>query len=89
VYALDDTRVLRRYRDGWPAAHEAAVMAYVGGLGYPVPKVFRTDGAGLVLQPCATPVCRRRTWSNGRYACGRPTRRSARRRGHAWARPPR
>jgi aminoglycoside phosphotransferase (APT) family kinase protein len=36
--------VLRRYRDGREGSEEAAVMAYVHGLGYPVPQVRRPGG---------------------------------------------
>lgn len=39
VFAIDDQRVLRRYRDGTDAAAEAAVMAYLADQGYPVPRV--------------------------------------------------
>ncbi|MGP4110890.1 phosphotransferase [Streptomyces sp. 4N509B] len=40
VYALDERRVLRRYREGTDATAEAALMAHVAGHGYPVPAVF-------------------------------------------------
>ncbi len=50
VYAVGDDRVLRRYRDGSSAEDEAAVMAYVGGLGYPVPTVFQVDGPDIVME---------------------------------------
>jgi aminoglycoside phosphotransferase (APT) family kinase protein len=49
VYALDDGRVLRRYRTGADATGEAQVMAYVGRFGYPVPEVFAVDGTDLVM----------------------------------------
>ena len=49
VYALDDGRILRRYRTGADATGEAQVMAYVGRFGYPVPEVFAVDGADLVM----------------------------------------
>ncbi|WP_367044775.1 phosphotransferase [Streptomyces sp. Je 1-332] len=39
VFALDDTWVLRRYRDGTDATDEAAVMTYLYEHGYPVPPV--------------------------------------------------
>ncbi|MEV6753738.1 phosphotransferase [Streptomyces sp. NPDC051214] len=39
VFALDDTWVLRRYRDGADATDEAAVMTYLSEHGYPVPRV--------------------------------------------------
>jgi aminoglycoside phosphotransferase (APT) family kinase protein len=50
VFALDDRRVLRRYRTDMDATGEAEVMAYVGGLGYPVPKVFEANGPDLVME---------------------------------------
>lgn len=37
VYALDENRVLRRYRTGLTAAGEAAVMTHLAAAGYPVP----------------------------------------------------
>ncbi len=40
VFALDDLRVLRRYRAGTDATAEARVMAHVAAHGYPVPAVF-------------------------------------------------
>ncbi|WP_433296697.1 phosphotransferase [Actinoplanes sp. CA-030573] len=50
VFALGPGRVLRRYRNGDDATREAEVMAYVGGLGYPVPAVFSAAGADLVME---------------------------------------
>ncbi|MFI6762239.1 phosphotransferase [Micromonospora sp. NPDC050417] len=50
VFALDDARVLRRYRDGGDTASEAALMAYLSALGYPVPVVHAADGPDLVLE---------------------------------------
>ncbi len=50
VYALGDHKVLRRYRDGGDVTVEAEVMRYVGGLGYPIPVVYETDGADLVME---------------------------------------
>lgn len=50
VFALDDGRVLRRYRDGGDVAREASIMAYVGGHGFPVPRVDRAEGAELVME---------------------------------------
>lgn len=49
MFAIDDRRVLRRYRDGGDVAAEAAVMAYVAGLGFPAPTVYEARGADLVL----------------------------------------
>ncbi|GIH14099.1 phosphotransferase [Rugosimonospora africana] len=50
VFALDSGRVLRRYRDGADVSAEAEVMAYVGGLGFPVPRVDSADGTDLVME---------------------------------------
>jgi Phosphotransferase enzyme family len=50
VFALDETRVLRRYRRSADATAEAEVMAYVRGLGYPVPAVYRASGPDLVME---------------------------------------
>ena len=50
VFAIGTARVLRRYRDGGDVAGEAAVMAYVGGLGYPVPNVYAAAGPDLVME---------------------------------------
>ena len=50
VFALDDERVLRRYRDGGDVAPEAAVMAHVAACGFPVPVVHAASGADLVLE---------------------------------------
>ncbi|MFC8131140.1 phosphotransferase [Streptomyces sp. NPDC057302] len=43
VFALDDTWVLRRYRDGTDATDEAAVMTYLSEQGYPVPPIRRAE----------------------------------------------
>ena len=50
VFAVDDNRVLRRYRDGGDVAAEAAVMIYVGGRGFPVPRVFSASGPDIVME---------------------------------------
>ena len=50
VFAVDDSRVLRRYRRPADTTGEAAAMAYVGGLGYPVPEVFAARGNEMVLE---------------------------------------
>ncbi|MGC5288181.1 phosphotransferase [Micromonospora sp. DT231] len=50
VFAIDDRRVLRRYRNGGDVAAEAAVMAYVGSLGFPVPTVYEARGTDLVME---------------------------------------
>jgi aminoglycoside phosphotransferase (APT) family kinase protein len=50
VFAIGDGRVLRRYRTGADVTREAEVMAYAGGLGYAVPRVFSAHGADLVME---------------------------------------
>jgi tRNA A-37 threonylcarbamoyl transferase component Bud32 len=50
VYALDASRVLRRYRDGSDATREAALMAYLHERGYPVPAVDSADGSEIVME---------------------------------------
>lgn len=50
VYALDDRRVLRRYRDRvGDVGGEAAVMRHVARYGFPVPEVLRASGTDLVM----------------------------------------
>ena len=50
VFALDDDRVLRRYRDETDdTTAEAVIMRYVAGYGYPVPEVFEASGPDLVM----------------------------------------
>ena len=50
VFAIDDGRVLRRYRDGGDATAEASIMAYAAAAGFPVPQVYEVDGADLVME---------------------------------------
>jgi aminoglycoside phosphotransferase (APT) family kinase protein len=50
VYALDDSWVLRRYRNGHPVRDEADFMRWVARFDYPVPAVRDVDGADMVLQ---------------------------------------
>jgi aminoglycoside phosphotransferase (APT) family kinase protein len=50
VYALDERRVLRRYRNGESSEREAAVMTYLAGAGFPVPRVHDASGPDLVLE---------------------------------------
>ncbi|WEH40460.1 aminoglycoside phosphotransferase family protein [Streptomyces sp. AM 2-1-1] len=60
VYALDDSWVLRRYRDEADATPELVVMSYLSAFGFPVPRIGPpADGAGpgdLVLQRLAGPT---------------------------------
>jgi aminoglycoside phosphotransferase (APT) family kinase protein len=50
VYALGERRVLRRYRNGASAEHEAEAMAYLAAAGFPVPVVHEASGTDLVLE---------------------------------------
>ncbi|GAA3283267.1 MULTISPECIES: phosphotransferase [Dactylosporangium] len=50
VYALDDRRVLRRYRRGGDVTAEAAIMRYVSDHGFPVPRIYAAEGADLVME---------------------------------------
>jgi Ser/Thr protein kinase RdoA (MazF antagonist) len=60
VFALDERRVLRRYRDGTDATAEAEVMTLVAQHGYPVPAVFPAPGGArrtdLVLERLSGPT---------------------------------
>jgi streptomycin 6-kinase len=56
VYALDEHRVLRRYRAGGDVAAEAAVMSYAHRRGFPVPAVYEADGADLVMERLIGPT---------------------------------
>jgi tRNA A-37 threonylcarbamoyl transferase component Bud32 len=49
VYALDDERVLRRYRTDYDASPEARLIEHVLAHGFPTPAVFDVDGRDLVL----------------------------------------
>lgn len=50
VVLLDDGRVARTYRDGRPAAAEAATIRAVHALGYPVPRVDSCSGPTIVME---------------------------------------
>jgi Ser/Thr protein kinase RdoA (MazF antagonist) len=50
VYALDDERVLRRYRTRHSCAAEAELMRYLRQTGFPVPAVLAADGSDLVME---------------------------------------
>jgi aminoglycoside phosphotransferase (APT) family kinase protein len=50
VFALDEWRVLRRYRDGGDVSVEAAVMSHVSAAGFPVPQVHAAEGPDLVME---------------------------------------
>ncbi|MBG0562607.1 phosphotransferase [Actinoplanes aureus] len=50
VYALDEGRVLRRYRGGGDVTAEVEIMAYVARFDFPVPRVYESRGADMVLE---------------------------------------
>jgi aminoglycoside phosphotransferase (APT) family kinase protein len=50
VYALDEQRVLRRYRRDADVTGEADAMRHLAGLGYPVPAVYEATGRDMVLE---------------------------------------
>ncbi len=50
VFALDEHRVLRRYREAQDTAPEAAAMAHAAGHGFPVPEVHRAAGVELEME---------------------------------------
>lgn len=50
VFALDDHRVLRRYRRFCDTAPEAAAMAHAARHGFPVPEVHRAEGSELEME---------------------------------------
>ena len=59
VYDAGNGRVLRRYRDGRPAAwvaREAEVMGHARAHGVPVPEVFDVSGADIVMALAAGPT---------------------------------
>ncbi|HVD51368.1 MAG TPA: phosphotransferase [Candidatus Udaeobacter sp.] len=66
VFAIDETRVLRRYRRRAVPEGEVAIMRYVREHGYPVPAVFDVSGPDLTLERIAGPTMladlRRRPW---------------------------
>jgi hypothetical protein len=43
VFAIDERRVLRRYRGGGDVEPEALVMTYTAGLGFPVPVIHEAS----------------------------------------------
>jgi aminoglycoside phosphotransferase (APT) family kinase protein len=56
VFALDAERILRRYRGDGDVTAEAAVMVYVDGLGFPVPRVYSAEGTDLTLERLTGPT---------------------------------
>ena len=74
VFALDDTRVLRRYRDpSHSNTHlEARVMQYLADRGYPVPQVHDVTDTDLVMQrlegPTLLQAWQRQPWRIAQHA---------------------
>ena len=56
MFALDEQRVLRRYRDGSEVSAEAPVMTYVASCGFPVPRIYEAGGTDLVMERFAAPT---------------------------------
>jgi len=50
LYALGDERVLRRYRSGADAGHEARLVSYLAEHGLPVPWVVHRGGPDLEME---------------------------------------
>lgn len=59
IFALDDDRVLRRYRRAADVTDEAGAMAYVAGLGFPVPAVYEAHGADMIMERLHGPTMTR------------------------------
>lgn len=72
VFAIDETRVLRRYRHRAVPEDEVAIMRYARERGYPVPRVFDVSGPDLTLERIdgSTMLAdlRRRPWRARRHA---------------------
>ncbi|WP_136517322.1 phosphotransferase family protein [Cellulomonas telluris] len=49
LYALDDDRVLRRYRDGRDVEPERALLDHLAAHDFPAPRVHGDAGSGLVM----------------------------------------
>ncbi|MEU5772784.1 phosphotransferase [Streptomyces venezuelae] len=69
VFALDESRVLRRYRHGGPTGLESRLMTHLAACGYPVPRVYEITDTDMVLERLAGPtmldVLARRPWRVG------------------------
>ncbi|MCC2316574.1 phosphotransferase family protein [Cellulomonas chengniuliangii] len=50
VFALDEERVLRRYRSGRSALGEVRLMAHARSHGFPAPEVFSAQGPDLEME---------------------------------------
>ena len=56
VYAYDEGRVLRRYRDGRSAEPEGRTISALGALGYSVPTVYEVTGPDIVMEHVEGPT---------------------------------
>ncbi|MFG2293321.1 phosphotransferase [Streptomyces sp. NPDC048603] len=57
VFALDEHRVLRRYRhEERPTDRESRLMAHLAACGYPVPEVYEVTGTDMVLERLTGPT---------------------------------
>ncbi|WP_377273123.1 phosphotransferase [Peterkaempfera sp. SMS 1(5)a] len=68
VFALDDGRVLRRYRDGADGTGELAVMAHLAEHGYPVPAVWPGEAANELVMERLSGVTMRQALTDGTIA---------------------
>ncbi len=50
VFALDETRVLRRYREGRDATPEVELLRHVTAHGFPAPAVLDAAGSDIVME---------------------------------------
>ena len=50
IFAIDDVRVLRRYREVHDSTTEVALMRHVAAHGFPVPTLYSADGSDLVME---------------------------------------
>ncbi|MFC4034898.1 phosphotransferase [Streptomyces polygonati] len=66
VYALDESRVLRRYRREGPTGRESRLMTHLAECGYPVPRVYEATDTDMVLErltgPTMLEALSRRPW---------------------------
>jgi aminoglycoside phosphotransferase (APT) family kinase protein len=56
VFALDDARVLRRYRFAADVTAEATVMRHAAEHGFPVPEVYAAAGTDMVMERLPGPT---------------------------------
>lgn len=58
MFAIDEHRVLRRYRNGKEVTAEVPVMTHAAALGFPVPHIYEAGGADLVMERLDAPTMR-------------------------------